>query len=85
LTNKILNSSFFFSQDDEKSLRFLPFQLKENMHLPPICRRINFEEENHKIKEALDQYLSNQVGYCLLKFSPLNHLFAFNSRMEKAI
>jgi hypothetical protein len=39
------------------------------MHLPPICRRINFEEENYKIKEALDQYLSNQVGYCLLKLS----------------
>ena len=31
------------------------------MHLPPICRRINYEEERNKIKEALDEYLSNEV------------------------
>ena len=32
------------------------------MHLPPICRRINYEEEHLKIKEALDKYLSNEVS-----------------------
>lgn len=64
-------ASFFIKKDmpqtnqtdreEFKNLRFMPFQLKENMHLAPICRHIEFSKMNQEQREEFIMNLDSLI------------------------
>lgn len=48
-------------EEDDKPSMFMPFQLKSNMYLAPICRRLNYDqEEKAQLIENFDKTFTDQ-------------------------